>query len=190
MDLNRQRWCLNVAAAGLFAGAAGIIVWSLADIESDRAVNAVAPADKPTRIPDGSGHIDPSNDSAVANRPLRQALYDPPPKPAQPAPPPAPRVVRPPTPVEPKLEVTLVGTIIEPERRLAIVADAMGGFDVKGIGEALELTPAGMTIEQIESEHITVRYQGQQAKVELDRAGKQSDGAAGNRGGGRRRNNR
>ena len=43
----------------------------------------------------------------------------------------------------------LVGTIIQAEQSLAIVADATGEFDVKGIGESLELSPQGITVEQL-----------------------------------------
>lgn len=189
MDLKTQRWCLHITAAGLFAGAAGILAWSLADIENEVRVNAAASSVTPPS-PAGSDDAERNGDASLASRLLRQALYDPPPPPVQPTPPPAPKVVRPVPTAEPKPEVTLVGTIIEPEQRLAIVADATGEFDVKGIGEALELTPAGMTIVQIDSEQITLRYQGRQSTIELDRSAKDTGGAAGNRGGGRRRNNR
>jgi hypothetical protein len=81
----------------------------------------------------------------------------------------------------------LVGTIIEAEQSLAIVADAKGDFDVKGIGEPLELSPQGITIKTIEPERVTLSYRGRESTIELDRSAA-ADRPARGRAGVRRRN--
>jgi type II secretory pathway component PulC len=87
------------------------------------------------------------------------------------------------------LDVTLVGTIIESDQSLAIVADSSGKFDIKGVGESLELSPQGMTVKTIESERVTLQFQGRQSTVELDRSTKTAKAAKGD-GGGKRGSNR
>ena len=125
-------------------------------------------------------------------RSLRGPLYDPPPPPiAAPQVRPTPRPK--PTPTLPPLNLTLVGTIIDSEQSLAIIADAAGNFDVKGVGDSLELTPAGVRIGQIESEVITLEYQGRESTIRLDRDRldrevSQRPGGAGRQGNNRRRN--
>jgi type II secretory pathway component PulC len=116
----------------------------------------------------------------VVARQLRRPLYDPPaPPPARPPKPPTP-VVAPAARPSPQLDVTLVGTIIEAENSLAILADSTGKFDVKGVGESLELSTEGITVQGIESEQVTLQYQGRRSTVTLDRSRKKA-GSSGNR---------
>ena len=69
----------------------------------------------------------------------------------------------------PKLNLTLVGTIIDSKGRLAIITDPSGKFDIKAAGEALELSPEGVTITKIASDQVTLSYQGKPWEVTLDR---------------------
>ena len=190
MDVTTQRRCLGVTAACLTAATVGAVGWSLRGIEGDV---TVVPSSPPTMTLDESPiePIDPTFDKAIAARALRRPLFDPPPPPPpapEPKPEPKPKVVeKPSTPRPPALEVTLVGTIIEAEQSLAIVADANGDFDVKGIGESLELSPQGITIETIEPERVTLSFQGRESTIELDRSAA-AERPARNRTGGRRRN--
>ena len=191
MDVTTQRRSLGILAAGLLAGAVGAVGWSLSGLKRDSGAVSSGPRAAPltefSKQPSTT-----SFDESVAARSLRRPLFDPPPQPPTPAPKPAPKVVERPTPPPsiPKLDVTLVGTIIQPEQSLAIVADALGEFDVKGIGESLELSPQGITVERIESERVTLRYQGRQSTIELDRSAASGGAASGNRGGTRRRINK
>ena len=191
MDVTTQRRCLGILAAGLLTGTVGAVGWSVSGIESTpNAVSSAKQTTPLTEIPRQPSSV--RLDETVAARSLRQPLYDPPPEPPPPKPEPTPRVTEKPAPppAPPKLDVTLVGTIIQPDQSLAIVADSTGEFDVKGTGESLELTPQGIIIERIESERVTLLYQGRQSTIELDRSAVKKGAAAGNRDGARRRNNR
>jgi hypothetical protein len=85
------------------------------------------------------------------------------------------------------LEVTLIGTIIQSDQNLAILADSSGKYDVKGIGEPLELSPEGITVESIQSEQVTLNYQGRRSVVQLDRGFKRPGAAGKSKAGGGRR---
>ena len=176
MDVTTQRRCLGTIAAGLDAG-------PMADASARQWSSPVERKTQPEAVTD---------DPSLAARPLRRPLYDPPPKPPAPKPVVAETPAPPPSspPPQAKLDVVLVGTIIQPEQSLAIIADAAGEFDVKGVGESLELTPQGITIATIESERVTLLYQGRPTMIEIDRKQPQDEANAGNRGGNRRRNNR
>ena len=65
--------------------------------------------------------------------------------------------------------MTLVGTIIDSQQSLAIIADSSGKFDVKGIGESLELAPAGVLVETIDSETVNLRFRGKVSTVKIDK---------------------
>ncbi len=196
MDVTNHRRCLGLLAGGLLAGTAGAVGWSLSDIHVEASSNSAVKPE--TQTPLVNVDVDQPS-SSIDFQPLRRPLYDPPPpKPkVKPSPPPAPVVNKPPPPTAaPRLEITLVGTIIEANNSLAIVADAAGEFDVKGEGQSLELSPEGITVAKIESERVTVRYKGKESTIELDRsqvkgAGRRARDRGGNdRGGKGARNNR
>ena len=118
---------------------------------------------------------------------LRSPLYDPPPKPKPVAPRQIPKSKpKPKPPSRPALNMTLVGTIIDAEGSLAIIADQSGKFDIKGEGDSLELSPSGVRIGQIESETITLEYQGATSTIRLEK----KDVKPAANGGGRNRNRR
>ena len=166
-------------------GSVGAIGWSLSDIDDPNVVNDRAPGQQvQPAIP--TDRNAPPYDDRIAARSLRGPLYDPPPQPAPPVERPKPPA--PVTPIRSNLEWTLVGTIIEAGQSLAILADASGKFDVKGIGESLDLVPPGVTLQDIESEQVTLQYQGRKSTVQLDRSTKKSNGGGGKRANNRRRN--
>ena len=181
MEVKGQRRYLSLAAACLLALAAAAVVWSVSTIEaSDQSITT---GREPNR---GSGlaeqpSLDQTPIAEMATRLLRPPLYDPPVKT------PTPEIVKPPSlrpRPTPKLDLTLVGTIINADQSLAIIADASGQFDVKGVGESLEISPEGIVIAQIEAEQVHLNYQGQSAQLQLDRS------KAKNKKGGNRNNNR
>lgn len=190
MDISRQRRLLNLTTAGLLAATGGVVAWSMSGI-SDSEISAPSPGNSGANPETSVAQADDGGASKLAESPLRGPLYDPPPPPA-----PAPKPVAPPPdppkqkPI-PKLGVTLVGTIIEADQSVAIIADSTGKFDIKGIGESLELSPQGMVLESIDSEQVTVTYQGRESTVVLEKTTKKNkNGAAGTRGNNRKRNNR
>lgn len=170
MNLDTQRRCLSLLAAALLVGSTGFIAWSLSDVGEIAAKAEVGNADLKL-----SQAVEPiqSPIEDFSGMSLRQPLYDPPPQPAKPTPRAAPPIAR--QPKQPSIDVTLVGTIIQSDDRLAILADAAGNFDVKGIGDSLELEPIGMTIEEIESESVTLQWNDRQSVIRLDRSAKRQD---------------
>ena len=83
--------------------------------------------------------------------------------------------------------MTLVGTIIETDDRIAMIADPNGKVDIKRVGESLELSPSGVVVEQIDSDRVTLRYNGAEAIVKLQKKFKSSGGGGGNNRPGRNR---
>lgn len=170
MNITTQRRCLNGLTAAMIAGACGGGYWAVSEIDAggttssarrDATIDASLPVDNDKQKPD----------SSVAMRSLRGPLYDPPPVAPRP-PTPAPRPQPPPQPRTPpvaRLDVRLVGTIIDADRSVAIVSDSSGKLDVKSRGETLELSPAGITIDAIDSQAVTLTYQGRQSTIQLDR---------------------
>lgn len=184
MDITNQRRCLAAIAGGLLVGTAGAIGWSLSGIDTSSPISKLGQGQQ---IEPAISSVDPQPfDERIAAQTLRGPLYDPPSAPAAPVERPKPTPA--PTPQQPKLDLTLVGTIIEANQSIAILSDSSGQFDVKGIGESLELLPAGVTVENIEAEQVTLQYQGRRSTVQLDRSTKKSGGGAKQRGNNRRRN--
>lgn len=171
MDMSTQRRTLTGLSAMLLAGSLGAGYWAVADLDQLPAVSADRIA-RPIKLPDAVAGSAVAGGQDSALRSLRAPLYDPPPAPPRPEPKvttaPSPR----PTPKrsEPKLGLTLVGTIMDSRQSVAIVADDQGGVDVKGIGQTLDLKPDGVTIQAIQSQQITLRYQGKESVVHLDRS--------------------
>lgn len=175
MNVVQQRRILSGLAIGFLALSGLVIAWATSDLPSAAApVSQLARSLSTNQTSQDAEQADPLE---LASRPLRAPLYDSPPPPPRPPAPvvekrPPPR--RQPTP-QPKLQLTLVGTIIDADERLAIVSDPAGQFDIKGIGEALELEPPGVRIRQIDAEQVTLEYQGNKSVVELDRTARPPD---------------
>ncbi len=186
MDITNQRRCLAAIAGGLLVGTAGAIGWSLSGIDTSSPISKVGQG--PQIQPAISSEDPQPFDERIVAQTLRGPLYDPPaaPSPSVERPKPTPA----PTPQQPMLDLTLVGTIIEANQSIAILSDSAGQFDVKGIGESLELLPAGVTVQNIEAEQVTLQYQGRQSTVQLDRSAKKSGGGGANQRGSNRRKNR
>lgn len=163
MDITTQRRCLTTLAGGLLIGAAGAIGWSFSGIDD----SSPTPQQSAPQITPQTTDLDSGNEAsdAMLQIALRRPLTDPPP--------PKPRVVKPRVipapPMPPALKLTLVGTIIDSDNSLAIIADSAGEFDVKGVGESLELTPKGVSVTSIESEQVEVQYQGKKSTFKLNR---------------------
>lgn len=171
MDLTTQRRLLTLTAAGFLAIAVGGVVWALGSIDEPIA-NQLSQ--------DGRGQsetkttIDPS--SEPSNRtpkvdfglPLQASLYDRPKPPPKPAPKPVVNRTPRPAPVKkPKLDWTLTGTIIQADRSVAILTDATGKTDIRGTGEEVELTPAGILIRSIKSDKVTLDIRGNETTLRL-----------------------
>lgn len=178
MNITTQRRCLNALTAAMIAGACGGGYWAVSEIDVKASPSSAGPVVQMAPVPMDSDNQQASNMS-IAMRSLRGPLYDPPPIASRPQTPP-PRPPAPPQPRTPpvaRLDVQLVGTIIDADRSVAIVSDASGKLDVKSRGETLELSPAGIIIDAIDSQAVTLTYQGRQSTIQLDRTATESGGS-------------
>lgn len=183
MAIPTQQRLLSLLAIVALIGAGGAIYWSTSDLASGvSASQRDKTAGTELDFADSSGAE--NSDWSLA---LRSPLYDPPPK-ADPAPRQVPTKPKTKPPARPSLNMTLVGTIIDSDGSLAIIADQNGKFDVKGEGDSLELSPPGVRIGQIGSETITLEYEGATSTIRLEKE-KQNNKPVGN-GNGRNRNRR
>ena len=136
--------------------------------------------------PRGLASLDPPSrraKSAVTNRfvkapPLEEfALYwdrrlqgtgfDPLPEPMDLDPEPEMVADEPPLRATDRLRVRLVGTILEAGRSRAIFLGPQGRIDQKGVGQKLDLSPAGILVEQIQLASVTLSYQGEKVTLRL-----------------------
>ena len=184
MELQRQRQYLTLATVCLLVLSAGMVYWSVSAIdESETVLPGVQPS--PTTGSNTTKKTEFKITTTMTQRKLRAPLYDPEPDPPVSTKPVVPAAPRPKP--EPKLNLTLVGTIIESDKSLAIIADANGQFDVKGVGDNLEIDPDGIAITNIKSEQVTLTYRGKSTVLMLERKPKQNKGPSGNRNNNRKR---
>ena len=64
--------------------------------------------------------------------------------------------------------IKLVGTMIDASESLALFCDDRWAFDLKGVGQTLELTPPGVQIASIEPGLATLRHGGTEMHLRLD----------------------
>jgi Type II secretion system protein C len=178
MNVTTQRRFLELIAGGLLASTVGVGVWALRDIDaSDSTALNLQSLDQPEYSIPAAPEARQHNDQVLTTS-LRGPLYDPPPP--APAPPTktAPTPIAAPTPTPPPaLNLTLVGTLKNNDRGFAILEDSTSKFDVKGVGEALELTPAGVTIKNIQAGQVTVMFQGRESVLTIEASKSKPDGA-------------
>lgn len=86
----------------------------------------------------------------LADQRLRAPLYDPPP----PQPPP-PKKEKPAPP--PRVELQLIGTMIEKERSRAVLAAPNGRTEIRAEGEIVTLVPGEVTVAAVSAQQVTLR---------------------------------
>lgn len=167
MDVITQRRCLNGLAGSLLLGAIGAGAWALSGLPDPPPPTnvtvqiGVSPENDDSTLSDSS-----SNPSLLAMK-LRGPLEDPRPEPPRQAPPP--RVVPPRTVATPKLNFTLLATIIDSQKSLAVIADPSAKSDTKGEGESLDLSPQGVSIVRIEANQVILAHKGQESTIVVDK---------------------
>jgi hypothetical protein len=181
MDVITQRRCLSGLAGCLLLGAIGAGAWSLSGLPQPQASTGTNVKIGISPQLDDSTAGDQGSDPGLLAISLRSPLDDPPPVPPRRQPPP--QVVPTKKPIAtPQLNFTLLATIIDSQRSLAIIADPSSAFDIKGVGESLALSPEGVSIVRIESDQVTLKHDGKESTINVDKTKK---------GGGRaNRNNR
>lgn len=169
MSVRAKRRLLYTLSASLIAGTGAAVLYGLQTPET------IVPRHTKSTISSPTTNMQPGTDpttqqdqsqflSATTQIRLQRPLYDPPkPKPVVPKivrQPPAPKPKPIPQPVAPKVELSLLGTLIENDRAVAIVADANGVIDQKRIGDTLNLQPSGVVVEDIQSGAVVVSHKG------------------------------
>lgn len=164
MTVRSTRQLLNAIAATCAIVAVGVVMWAFGP--------ASVPEPEPLKLrtakqADGQDQQAPVTSSqlmAVAAIPLRRSLIDV--KPTTPKPQPQKPRTRPTAPpVNPRF--TLLATVIEAGRNVAIISDARGRTDLKGVGETLRLLPAGARVREIQSKYVTIEFQGRPIRLGL-----------------------
>ncbi|MEL6104627.1 MAG: hypothetical protein AAFU85_01265 [Planctomycetota bacterium] len=190
MNLTQLRQTIYAMGGGLVVTAGAAVVWSLGSLEPEPDATTGPPRQPTVTDESPSARLSPGPVATTFDQPLQKSLYDPPKKPTKPKvvqPRPTVKttpVIRPPKP--PKLDWTLLGTIIESGQSIAIIADASGKTDIRAIGEEVELVPAGVLVRKIDSEVVTLEVRGKESKLKLLKDFASSGNATKNR----RRNNR
>jgi hypothetical protein len=160
MSVRSKRRLMDGLSAGFLAATVGAVSYGLQSPEINAQTNKVVLAasgqENSGAIPDKIEQL-----LAATTTRLQRPLYDPPKsrtvrKMARPVPPAIPT----PKPVAPGVDLQLLGTIVEFDRSLAIVADATGAIDQKRIGDTLDLRPPGIVIEAIQSGEVVVSHRG------------------------------
>lgn len=185
MTVRTVRQILNAATALCGVGIACVVVWamtepSLPESEKPRLQRLTA-----TNATTDGSVVSARQLQVVAQRRLQGPLKDPAPpqKTARPKP-----SGRPAPPFNPRVE--LLATVIDSANTIAIIADARGRTDLKGVGETLQLMPSGLKVEEIQPGQVTLSLRGRSIDLKL-KGGTGSPsrgpgGRSGNRAGGSR----
>jgi len=125
-------------------------------------VDAAAPARTSARAA-GTTAVESPRPELVAfepywERPLRRPLFDPPPVVETPPAPPPP----------PPLNLRLVGTILEPGRAVAVLANAAGKIEMKAVGQSTGDPGQPAEILEVHRERVVVRYAGETRELLLE----------------------
>ncbi|NND99088.1 MAG: hypothetical protein HKN47_17360 [Pirellulaceae bacterium] len=172
MNVRQTRTLIHAVSAMLVVAAIATLAWGLSDSNS---AGADALPSRPTgdSIDETAAQTNQFLVSDVWRTKLRGPLVDPPKPKPRPSivrtPPKKPTVVAAPI---PPIEITLVGTILESGTGIGIFADADGKYDLKTVGETLDLEPTGMLVEGIEATKATVSLQGRQTTLQIKTAAK------------------
>ena len=167
MNVRQTRTLIHLTSVAFLAGTAGIVAWGFSAINENESVPP-KPIRQRTSIPDQERTSAASRSLAQHwQRKLRQPLVDPP------KPKPKPLVIKPlvkqpaGVPKPTKIDITLVGTILEPGRDVGVFADTSGGIDLKPVGKILDLEPKGVRVEKISETKATVSLQGRKQTLEI-----------------------
>ena len=168
MNVRQTRTLLHLASASLFAASAGVAYWGFTPIQQGDSTQASR--NRPTQQAAGekAASEDAPNIASHWNLKLRGPIQDPP------KPKPKPLVIKPLSkqpagvPVaQPKLDITLVGTILESGHGVGIFADADGKYDRKSVGEVLSLEPKGIRVEKIDANGATISLRGRKTTLQI-----------------------
>ena len=182
MNVTLQRRLIHGASLSMLGVAVAGVAWALSDVgqpsttsDANASGARLALAENASVQPSSGSDESVTDPSSPQNwsLPLQQSLYDPPkpaPRPPRPKPKPVQKpVAKPAAAKPPKLDWRLVGTLIEPGGRVAILADATGKTDIRGADEEVELSPPGVRVRKIDSEEVTLEIRGTPSTLRLQK---------------------
>ena len=169
MDVITQRRCLTGLAGSLLLSAIGAGAWALSGLPEPPPLATAKVTIGVSPENDNATVGDSSSDPGLLAMQLRLPLEDPPPP--QPRRNPTPTPVVPKPVAAPKLNLTLLATIIDSQKSLAVIADTSKS-DTKGEGESLELSPEGVSIVRIEANQVTLTHNGKESTIVVDKTTK------------------
>ena len=150
---------MNLLSASLVSAAVAVVYYSTSapapNIDIARTTAAVVIEAK--GAVDAKVNIQPDADHWGLQ--LRRRLYDPPPKPK-------PKVVKRPRPIN----VTVVGTVIEPDNSQAFVRQKNRQVDIKRVGDQVTADPADGEVAEITAAGIVIRRDDGMFPVEVEGA--------------------
>jgi hypothetical protein len=132
----------------LLAATGGTVYWQLQPVEwADTHSAGVASLSRTPQLPE----IPTATALAeLAEQRLRAPLYDPPP-----APEPVPEPPKPDPP--PRVDLRLVGTIIEKDRSRAVLAAPDGRTEIRGAGEKVTSAPGQVIVADVSADRVVLR---------------------------------
>ena len=170
MTLRVQRRLLWLLADGLLAACLAILALGLtrplarADFAAQDDTMADGPSahqsESPAELTEGTSELNAEPDLEsllrLAARNYRQRLFDPPPQPVQ---------AKPPPPLPP---FRLVGTVLNPDRPLAMIADERGRISLKTIGDKVGEPDNIAVITAIEAELVRLLHNDREVTVKKE----------------------
>ncbi len=159
MNVERTRWLLMILT-GLLVLASVAVAWWGARAPSSLEVRALnAAVQQTTTSSTQSGDVlELADFQQVWNTPLQGAR--PAPTPVDQPPPERPRS-------EDVLQITLKGLFLERGRSKAILVGSSGELNIKGIGEVLDIVPAGVRVEEIRPASVKLSHRGRTLVLQL-----------------------
>jgi hypothetical protein len=154
---------LQIAALMFGLGAAATLNWSFlwpCAVVTDPNAAVAKTEQKPIPKAPTTEKITQKQFEAVCQKSLRHPLFDPPPKTAV--------VQTVAIEKKPLPNVKLVGVAVESDHSLAMFVTARGSFEIKAVGDILGDNANDPQIVSIESQQVTLKYQGDTYRVVLE----------------------
>lgn len=158
MPLRRIKFYLASGSLVLLLLSVAVLAWGILAPTRDLSPAQPPPSVTPRSMTDnGSDALPPLDEfTLLCQRKLQSPLYDPPPEPVA-------VEEAPPEPVRlPPLQITLLGTIVEPDRTVAMFATQGGHIELTRIGQTVSNAPNGPKVIDITADEVVVEYDGQQ----------------------------
>ena len=164
MQVQRLRICLWLAGTLLYVSAGLVLAWGWLSpgFAARRPAASRSPRTSRGEIPtNNTPSLTLQDFERVYSRQLRRPLFD------VPSPVVKPVVKRPTTKKQESLKMKLIGTILEPDRTVAMFSTAAGKIEFKRVGESVGTQAARAEVVEIQRNRVLVRYADRVITFEL-----------------------